>query len=191
MIDMKSSLEKFKSFVPMIKACCALLQPKLVVEYGPGTSTQCFLDHSVADIYSWESHSSFCAQAQKRFEGSSRVHIELGDTRAGSGKKGVYVNAPYVKFGPKSVDVVFVDGRHRADCMVCASLIVKDKGVVILHDDERAVYEPGRKMFSCRFQDLSHIVGVYGHDFEVIQEIEKMYANVPKELGEYQDVQPV
>ena len=184
-INMKSSLERFKSFVPMLKVVCKIIKPRVVVEYGPGTSTQCFLDYSDANIYAWESHSSFYTQAKQRFSSNPRAEITLGDTRSGSGHKGVYVNAPFAKLGAESADIVFVDGRHRADCMICSSIIVKSTGVVILHDDERAIYDAGRNMFSHSFRDKQLITGLYANNDTVINVIKEAYSEESKELKEY------
>jgi hypothetical protein len=180
MITIKNSNERFKSFVPMIKAVCNIIQPKLIIEYGPGLSTNCFLSNSSAIIHSWDSNSSYYSKYKKEYERYDRVNVYLGDTRAGNGKKTPYVNAPIVKLGCNKADVVFVDGRFRADCMIAASLLVKEAGVVILHDDERPVYQKGN-VFPHSFRDKSLITGVYSKTESVINNIKIEYQIIPKE----------
>jgi len=147
MINIKDSNERFRSYTPMIIASCNVVNPKLIVEYGPGYSTDCFLNNSDAIINSWESHSSYYSKFNNKFLNNERVNIYLGDTRAGNGKKTPYINAPLITVGHNSVDIVFVDGRFRADCLIASSLLVNDMGVVILHDDERPSYQEGAKVF--------------------------------------------
>jgi len=173
--NIRVSTERFKSFIPLLTACCQAVSPQVIVEYGPGESTQCLLDNTTGVIYSWENQSSYYGQAVTRFAGNSRVKLFLGDTKAGPGKKTPYVNAPYIILGAQSADLVFVDGRYRADCMACASMLVKDTGVVVLHDDERPSYDPGRSLFPFYFRSAETITGCYSKTAGMIARVAKVF----------------
>jgi predicted O-methyltransferase YrrM len=44
-------------------------------------------------------------------------------------------------------DIVFVDGRRRNECLLVASNVISETGIVILHDANRRRYLPGRNLF--------------------------------------------
>ncbi len=57
-----------------------------------------------------------------------------------------YINAP-LSIGMK-FDFILVDGRRRAECMECASKVLSDGGITVLHDAEREWYHDGCKHYA-------------------------------------------
>lgn len=47
----------------------------------------------------------------------------------------------------RTFDLIFVDGRRRNECLLVASRIVSDTGIVILHDCQRTRYDVGCGLF--------------------------------------------
>lgn len=47
----------------------------------------------------------------------------------------------------RKFDVIFVDGRRRNECLLVASSIISDDGIVILHDADRTRYDVGINLF--------------------------------------------
>src|SRR5690606_14699995 len=44
-------------------------------------------------------------------------------------------------------DVAYIDGRRRSECALVASQILREGGIVILHDWRRSRYEPLRALY--------------------------------------------
>ena len=47
----------------------------------------------------------------------------------------------------RKFDIIFVDGRRRNECLLVASSIISDDGIVILHDANRTRYDFGINLF--------------------------------------------
>lgn len=167
----------FLSFIPMLDVCCKLLKPKVYVEWGPGVSTEFILKTTDLEVYAWESHPSWYKHLNKKYAEEKRVHLFQGRVGLALGHKEVYANAPMLEFAFGSLDVMLVDGRHRADCMICAYHLLKDEGVAILHDAERRCYEPGKDFFPHRFEvyDERVMTGIYSKSEETIQKVKEEY----------------
>lgn len=174
-------MNQFISFIPLLATVCKVVRPSKIVEYGPGNSTKCMLDNSDAVIYSYENHCDFFKQYQEKFKDNPRVILQLGDTRVGAGKKTPYVNLPLLQFGIGNIDLAFIDGRYRADCLISAYYFVKEAGVVVLHDDERPTYKVATDIFPFSFRDKNIITGVYSRNSQIIKNIEEQYTAVLNE----------
>ena len=185
-----NSITGFASFKPLVKICTDIVKPLNIVEWGPGESTQFLLDNTQAQISSWENHPSYSKTAIERFKDKDRVTIHQSFSNSGNGKNTAYCNAPMLKFLYNSLEFIFVDGRQRADCMICAYHLISDTGIVILHDDQRPAYDEGRNLFPYSFRSAETITGVYSKDKNIIQKIEQLFdiSQVPIGYGGQLDV---
>ena len=168
----------FISFEKLMKATIKVVNPKKIVEWGPGFSTDIFLT-SGAEIFSWENSGSWFAFYDKKFKDNENVHIYFGDTAQGMGRKTPYINAPLQMFELGSIDICFVDGRFRADCFLMAKHLISDNGVVMLHDIYRSPLEPLRNnYYQFRFEDKENKTGVYTKNQDIINKIKKAYEEI-------------
>ena len=115
------------------------------VEYGPGGST-IFMKDLVrnARIVSVEHQERWYNHYQKLFEESEykNVSIHLRSLRNG------YVKAPIPYVSENSADLIYVDGRKRAQCLRLARRLMKpESGIVVLHDAERIYYWLGYRLW--------------------------------------------
>jgi len=139
---------RWRSFERLLGFVCQRISPKSVLEWGPGHSTHVILNHALSSrILSIEHHPGWLRRAKKRFEGSGRVEFVHRVLSLSGGKSSGYVGYPLWRAvhdgGPlERYDLVFVDGRMRFDCMMVAMMLVKPKGVVMIHDTYRETYRP-------------------------------------------------
>jgi len=56
-------------------------------------------------------------------------------------KKWEYINKP-LKFN-KKYDFILVDGRHRSQCLILGKKLLKQSGIMYLHDSHRPMYKDG------------------------------------------------
>jgi len=104
----------------------------------------------------------------------------------------------YVEFPSKfgKFDFILIDGRARKDCLVKAYELVKDRGVVVLHDATREYYSKSFKLYTYQVlfeghrQDGSGLwVGSKGINIEDMMDVNKhkklwqLYNKVGKVLG--------
>jgi len=185
-----NSITGFASFKPILGICCDLVNPDVVVEWGPGASTEFMLEKTNAVIHTWENAPSYYNQAKNTYEGNNRVVVYNGVGGRGNGKNPAYANAPMLMFQPGSVKLLFVDGRARADCMICAAQLVSDDGIVVLHDDARPAYDQGRQVYPFCFRNGGTITGVYSKNEALINRVEERFDinTVPKGYGGTADI---
>lgn len=129
----------FDSYKDLLTYACALFQPKNVLEYGPGGSTEIMLQTSDAHIHSIEHEYRWFEEARHKFEGNDRVTLHY-----------IKDHEEYVSsdFGLK-YDLIFVDGlcAWRVDCLKAAIGKLAPSGYVILHDSERSIYNKGKELY--------------------------------------------
>lgn len=111
------------------------INPVNIFEWGPGRSTKLILDNISTDsILTSIEHDSFYYDKIKR---------ELNDPRWAihnikvSGRVSQY--AHIIKKYPK-MDIIFIDGRRRVECVFAALSSITSSGVIILHDSNRKSY---------------------------------------------------
>jgi len=144
---------RWRSFEKLLGFTCQSKNPKEVLEWGPGRSTFVILNHALqANILSIEHHAKWYRLAVRQFEKSERVELVHREIGVKGGVSVGYANYPLwraMKAGSPvaKYDLVFVDGRHRFDCLVAAFYLVKDDGVVMLHDTWREIYMPAVELF--------------------------------------------
>ncbi len=101
----------------------------------------------------WKPASAAPGSSPRAGRGLEIVTSPDGRTRTyfdgqGKGESGHYVTLPFHR--KRTYDIVFVDGRLRADCLAVARRVVSPGGVVLLHDAHRKNYRHAVSLFSRR-----------------------------------------
>ena len=107
------------------------------LEWGPGRSTQVLhVACPSAEILSIEHQQAFAEKARKDHPYARVIHAPLRDYGAND-----YPVWPLLH-GEGPFDLIFVDGRRRAECLLTALEVLAPDGIVILHDAFRPHYAP-------------------------------------------------
>ena len=139
------------SFKPLLEKWCKKIEPKRILEWGPGISTEDMFYHCpTAEIISIEHQKKYYDEWKEKLPPTIDLRlIEDDDVHFNKGKVKEedampnYTNPPVKgKF-----DLIFVDGRCRVKCMKFAKKVLNNGGVVILHDSDRGYYDEGIKLF--------------------------------------------
>ncbi len=134
----------FDSYKDLLTYACIKFQPKNILEYGPGGSTEVMLEHSQAHIHSVENVHRWFDEARHNFGDNDRVTLHY-----------IKEHDEYVSsdFGLK-YDLIFVDGLcdWRVDCLKAAIGKLAPSGYVILHDSERSKYNKGKELYKEIFE---------------------------------------
>ena len=117
------------SFEKILKRWINIIDPKIVLEWGPGRNTEIFQETD-AEIISIEHNKEWYKKAQKYNSDVKQIPIKLNTD---------YATRPLLKDWGK-FDIVFVDGRRRVECCLVAKRLLKEGGVVMLHDSNRNNY---------------------------------------------------
>ena len=110
---------------------CRELNPKNILEWGPGKSTEImYFECPNASIFTNE-------HSKKYYERAIALYSDMASIRYATGDEYISVSGKY--------DLIFVDGRQRVKCLIAAYLVLNQGGAIILHDAERERYQPGIK----------------------------------------------
>jgi len=149
--------ESWTSFEGVLRYACHVLQPTRILEWGPGDSTLIMAQECPdAHILSIEHQEPYYQAALKRTKMLGNVQIVLAKRACGDANEGMgYIGEPLraiVRAGaymPSAnvFDLVFVDGRDRQDCLSVAFALVKEEGLVLLHDALRKRYRQAIEMY--------------------------------------------
>jgi len=155
-----SALELWQhsSFRYALEHICPRLQPRNVLEWGPGPSTMLLARLCPgARILTIEHNDDWADRFEFSLDRSIpdiRKRITLKrEPIGGHGGSGCYVTYPLVlnKSLGSTFDLVFIDGRHRADCLTVAYSVMSALGVVVVHDAHRENYFKHADLFHhCR-----------------------------------------
>lgn len=133
-----------------------------VFEWGPGASTQFFIDH-VHAVHAVEDQQKYADELLGALSSEQKQKLRLrvipGTERKEKGEPEdptsyldpapgsfrTYVQAVYD--WPYEYDLIYVDGRARASCLRVAQTKVCKGGWVLLHDAERAEYAQGVALY--------------------------------------------
>jgi predicted O-methyltransferase YrrM len=109
------------------------LQPRRIVEWGPGLSTELMLQHAPqAEILSIEHDEAWLAVAAEKYGGRIQLEHHRCTNRNSDYAACILDREPF--------DLAFVDGRRRVECVLTALPLLAPGGVVILHDICRQNY---------------------------------------------------
>jgi predicted O-methyltransferase YrrM len=151
--EMKKS--KFYSFESVLKKACQQVKPEKVLEWGTGHSTKIINDNSDAQILTIEHDLIYYKKALADFQEYPNIEVvHKALIMAGRGGQSTgYINYPIYKALKDNVedlriyDLIFVDGRSRFDCIITGRLLLKDTGILLVHDTHRKNYMPAVKSF--------------------------------------------
>jgi len=133
------------TFIPLLEKYLKIIEPKRILEWGPGHSTRIMITKSPkSEIISYENEYKWFVKRNKAF--GNKVELVFAeapsdDRKAMAWKK--YTN-PSVK---GKFDLIFVDGRERVRCMQAATKLLSKHGILILHDSSRKQYKAGIELF--------------------------------------------
>jgi len=136
--DVRSpGVDTFHSFERPLTQLIRSLQPLHVAEFGPGRSTELFVQQSNAEIWSFETSREWYDTYKNRFD-PARVHLifvedggEVGEILQHSG----------------TTSLVFIDGGDRLRALSQAYDLVGQSGAAYLHDAHREEYELGIRLY--------------------------------------------
>lgn len=121
----------FTSFSSYLPALVKWARPERVLEFGPGTSSRIILESSNARILSFETDAAYYDRAK------SGIRSERFDVR-------YTPNGPdFAALAGSSFDLVFVDGGDRVANLIGAHPLLREDGILVLHDAHREDYLPG------------------------------------------------
>lgn len=116
------------SFRQMLLKWLEQVKPTRIVEWGPGLSTRLMLEQCpTARIMSIEHNPPWFIKAQAMK--TPNLDLVLQDATA---RGSAYATHAYT-FG-EEIDFAFVDGRRRVECALVALSMLREGGVVMLHD---------------------------------------------------------
>jgi hypothetical protein len=139
----------FKSYEEPLDAVMQRITAKIsrpkIVEYGPGGSTKLMMNAAPeSEILCIEHNRKWFEHYKTEFEKFAPNKPELQHIPLNKN----YVNLPKEKYDPRSLDLVYVDGRKRVACLDLAkSLINQESGIIVLHDAERPRYRKGHEQW--------------------------------------------
>jgi len=138
---------KYKE-IDIIEEILKNLQPSRCLEWGSGYST-IYFPNFVSKSSKWISIEHDKDWAAKIESINQKLNVEIFHIQPNhfpwtdKYKDGAYSDlADYIEFPRRfgSFDFILVDGRVRKDCLTTAYELVKNEGVVILHDANRDYY---------------------------------------------------
>lgn len=134
------------SYMPVLRHYLNRASARRILEWGPGRSTLMMAESlPEAEIFCIEHNSHWYQRITMIAERFTFVHAIHEPLILQPAKSGKYVTAP-LYLGHK-FDVIFIDGRLRTDCIAIARQVVKDDGVVLVHDANRTWYHQAFRFF--------------------------------------------
>lgn len=117
------------------------LNPKSVLEYGPGESTKIFHAHpSISLIDSIEHSPQWSERLDKKKLFKVKLYVEPK-----------HYKYPYVNGRLNGYDIVFVDGIERPSCISLSRFRLNRSGVVVVHDAERLEYKQAYELWGLKY----------------------------------------
>jgi hypothetical protein len=127
----------------------------MALEWGSGSSTAYYIDllNKKGKDFEWHSveHNPKWAKKVEEEIGDKRFHMHLFDYKAYSRGETRnlcmkdYVECP--RYLNKKFDLIIIDGRCRRRCLIEAKELLKEDGIVFLHDADRGHYGSSKSLF--------------------------------------------
>ncbi len=134
------------SYMPVVLDRFLINPPSSILEWGPGRSSlffaELFPDARITGVEHdprWFEH---CKSIATTFP---NVSMELRRLKLAPAQSEAYVSFPL--YDNRKYDLIFIDGRLRADCMAIAGLVLAEGGVVLVHDAHRENYQSAYRLF--------------------------------------------
>ncbi len=126
------------------------INPKMrILEFGAGGSSIFFLNRKV-NLFSIEHEDIWINEVKKKVSSSNFArwspNLVLADGINSTVPNVDDYLAPLKKISNSSMDIVFVDGRHRVESIRRSMNLLKDDGVIILDNSDRPQYEDAYKI---------------------------------------------
>jgi len=180
-----SDFTNFYSFERSIKAICKAFTPKTIIEWGPGFSTLLFIKYSNADIYCYEHFEYYHKQQKAWFENQYKDKCEDRIKKhhlASVGKEQApitYVNAPLNDFKLGEVDVCFIDGLFRSECILIAKHLLKEDGIALMHDVFENHYDKDNGNFPYSFLKMERDrIGAFSKSEKTINKFKEAFNSI-------------
>jgi hypothetical protein len=171
MFKKNSGVSSFNSFESFMEQIMRILAPINILEFGPGISTRCFLKYSNANIVSFETNDKWFKKYFNEFKNSDRVTLIK--------KKENWNLNEIFQIGDIKYNFILVDAGNRIEELWFCKKLLKENGVIMLHDSHRNDYYWGIKQYRhCFFFEnhsclLTNNKNVYE---ELIREIKSDYS---------------
>jgi len=179
-----SKLEKRKerlvSYEHVLRTACRAINPKRVLEWGPGASTRMITEECPgAQILSMEHEKKWANRFNQDPLPNVKIVLRSVDLRGGTSQG--YVTWPLYQYkmnDGKGYDLIFIDGRFRFDCLVIASQLLNSGGCVIIHDTHRKIYHPAFNLFKfCRNDKENRTAIMSDSNLELFDDSKNMWCN--------------
>lgn len=159
---------KYKE-IEIIKEILKHLKPMRCLEWGTGYSTVYFPKYlnryskwiSIENDRTWSTH----IESINRNSNVEIYHIEPNSFPwTDKYKDGAYTDLKdYIEFPSRfgNFDFILIDGRARKDCLIKAYELIRNEGIVVLHDASRNYYHKSLKLYrySVLFKDYCKDIG--------------------------------
>lgn len=128
------------SFVALLIEVLEVYHPEKIIEWGTGVSTAIMDAYVEAkEIHSFEHEREWFKRYGSKYSKKVKCHLlPLGKGYSVAGNM----------FTPHTFDLAFIDGAARVKCMRTANSLVKQGGLIMLHDSGRPDYQEGTKLFT-------------------------------------------
>lgn len=136
----------FVSYRPSLVRLCQNFRLEQIVEFGPGISTRIFLQHSQANIWSYETNLDWFRRYEKAFD-PGRVVVQYCGPEWKIEQIGRQV--------PR-VSLAFIDGGDRLQALEYFAATLPQDGIAFLHDAHRQDYEAGLQAFPYTYFSERH-----------------------------------
>ena len=171
---MKGQLKQYVAF-----------DPKKIVEWGPGFSTLLFVKYCNAEISCYEHFEYYYKQQKAWFENRYKEQCDgrvVKHHLASVGKEQApitYVNAPLNDFDLGTVDVCFIDGLFRSECILIAKHLLKEDGIALMHDVFVNHYDKDDGNFPYSFLKMEgDRIGAFSKSEETINKFKEAFSSI-------------
>ena len=127
--------------------------PKYILEWGSGLSSYILSDFCLK----WDSKLFLTIDHSKEYQSGILENLEKPTCievctmdligAIWPWDQNIYNYATYPFSKKAKFDLIYIDGRRRNECMLVASKVLSEKGILIVHDIWRRRYELGRNLF--------------------------------------------
>lgn len=144
--SIKKKNSTFVSYKKPLIELCRITSPESILEFGPGLSTEIFIQHTNALIISIEQNEKWYQKYKNAYpKDRVRILFLLEGLRS-------FKEEPIFQ----SYSLIFIDGGNRLEALEYGYDFLSDKGVVYLHDAHREEYEIGIRRYPYIFFPERH-----------------------------------
>jgi len=134
---LKKKNSSFSSYTKPLIELCKIISPGLILEYGPGLSTNIFIKHTKSAIISVEENFTWHRKYQNAFPEDRVRLLFLPNGFSGNNTESIL----------NDYSLIFIDGGNRLEALEFGYSQMSEKGAVYLHDAHREDYEIGIRRY--------------------------------------------